>query len=626
MRLNYSWVATTLAVVSLSVAVERTAAQEIATDEFSTNRFAPAPGAGNYFMVDGAGVGGHLTPSVGLFIDYAHRPFVLFDAECDPNDDTDCDVQDSDVALVKYQLTFTPMATLTLINRIQLGLTVPVVMTDGESFRAATPGAAQPFLDIRGGSAFGLGDPRISVKGRLVGSGSDGFTLGAAAWVGIPLGTATAEGSNIGDDGLTAGGHLIGELKLGIFTAAANAGGVYRPKSQLLSTEVGPELTWGVGAGVQATSLLRVVGEVTGATQFTDQLDENPIEGRAGAELTQGDFAFLLGGGVGILSGVGVPSFRVFAGAAWRPAGLDADGDGVPDKEDGCPTEAEDKDGYLDEDGCPDQDNDGDGILDVNDRCPSAAEDPDGVDDADGCPDQDNDGDGIQDGYDSCPTEPEDKDGDRDEDGCPEDDRDRDGIPDAVDKCPNDPEDTDGLGDEDGCPETDFDGDGITDDEDQCPEQPENLNGKEDEDGCPEAGELPPPPPPVTEIRVTCDKIEFPGKVQFKSGSAVIQSASHELLLQIAEVMRTAKHIRKLRVEGHTDDSGNDAKNLKLSEQRAASVMKFLTDAGIEAERLESQGFGETAPITPNKTKAGREANRRVEFMIVEQDKQPGCK
>jgi outer membrane protein OmpA-like peptidoglycan-associated protein len=125
---------------------------------------------------------------------------------------------------------------------------------------------------------------------------------------------------------------------------------------------------------------------------------------------------------------------------------------------------------------------------------------------------------------------------------------------------------------------------------------------------------------------VTCEKIEFPGKVQFKTNSAVIQASSHELLLQVAEVMRTAAHIRKLRVEGHTDDSGNDAKNMKLSEGRAASVMKFLTDAGIEASRLESQGFGETAPITSNKTKAGREANRRVELMIVEQDKQPGCK
>jgi outer membrane protein OmpA-like peptidoglycan-associated protein len=218
-------------------------------------------------------------------------------------------------------------------------------------------------------------------------------------------------------------------------------------------------------------------------------------------------------------------------------------------------------------------------------------------------------------------------DGDRDEDGCPEDDRDRDGVPDATDKCPNEPEDTDGFGDDDGCPETDFDGDGIPDDEDQCPEQPENINGQEDDDGCPEVStELPPPPPPPTEIRVTCEKIEFPGKVQFKSGSDVIQTRSHALLLQIAEVMRSALHIKRIRVEGHTDSSGADAANLKLSERRAASVMKFLVNAGIEGERLESKGFGESAPITENKTKEGREANRRVELMIIEQEKQPGCK
>ena len=444
MRLNYSWVVATLA-AAISFQSQSAAAQEIATDEFSTNRFNPAPGPGNYFMVDGAAVGGHLTPSIGLFIDYAHRPFSLFDASCDPNDDSDCEVGDSSIDIVKYQLTFTPMATLTLFNRLQIGLAVPLVQSSGEGFQAATPGADQPFVDIPGGEAFGIGDPRVSGKVRILGTGSEGFTLAAAVWIGIPLGTITAEGSNIGDDGLTAGGHLIGELKLGILSVAANAGGAYRPKKKLLSTEVGPELRWGLGGALQATSLLRVIGEVTGATQFTDQQDENPIEARIGPELTQGDFAIMLGGGVGLLSGVGVPVFRAFAGVAYRPAGLDADGDGIPDKEDGCPTEAEDKDGYLDDDGCPDADNDGDGIADTEDKCPSTAEDKDGIDDTDGCPDLDNDRDGIEDGYDSCPAEPEDKDGDRDEDGCPDDDRDRDGVSDTTDKCPNDPEDTDGF-------------------------------------------------------------------------------------------------------------------------------------------------------------------------------------
>jgi len=68
---------------------------------------------------------------------------------------------------------------------------------------------------------------------------------------------------------------------------------------------------------------------------------------------------------------------------------LDSDGDGIPDVGDLCSDEAEDFDGYEDEDGCPDLDNDGDGILDVNDLCPNDAEDLNGIEDEDGCPDGD---------------------------------------------------------------------------------------------------------------------------------------------------------------------------------------------------------------------------------------------
>jgi len=389
----------------------------------------------------------------------------------------------------------------------------------------------------------------------------------------------------------------------------------------LLSTEVGPEFTYGVGASYDATTLLRLIGEVTGATHMTAQLDENPIESRVAAELTVKDFALLFGGGVGLLSGVGVPNFRLLAGVGYRPAGLDSDGDGVRDQVDACPSEMEDHDGFEDDDGCPDADNDNDSILDTSDKCPDDAEDPDGHDDADGCPDLDNDRDGIKDGYDSCPDQAEDKDGDRDDDGCPDNDRDRDGIPDETDKCPAEPEDTDGFGDDDGCPETDFDGDGLPDDEDQCPDQPENKNGVEDDDGCPEAEKvvLPPAAPPLpNEIRVTCEKIEIPGKIYFKTASDVIEKRSNALLDQVAGALEKAPFITKLRVEGHTDDSGNDAKNLKLSEKRAAAVMAYLLKAGVAVERLESEGLGETQPIADNKTKTGREANRRVEFVIAE--------
>ena len=98
-------------------------------------------------------------------------------------------------------------------------------------------------------------------------------------------------------------------------------------------------------------------------------------------------------------------------------------------------------------------DRDGDGIPDNLDKCPDEPEDKDGFQDEDGCPDLDNDGDGIPDALDKCPNEPEDKDGFQDEDGCPDPDNDNDGIPDARDKCPNEPETFNNYQDADGCPD-----------------------------------------------------------------------------------------------------------------------------------------------------------------------------
>jgi outer membrane protein OmpA-like peptidoglycan-associated protein len=98
----------------------------------------------------------------------------------------------------------------------------------------------------------------------------------------------------------------------------------------------------------------------------------------------------------------------------------DADADGVHDRDDGCPSDAEDADGRHDEDGCPDLDDDADEIADVNDLCPCDVEDRDGWEDADGCPDPDNDGDRIVDACDLCPDYPETYNGGCDEDGCPD--------------------------------------------------------------------------------------------------------------------------------------------------------------------------------------------------------------
>ena len=103
-----------------------------------------------------------------------------------------------------------------------------------------------------------------------------------------------------------------------------------------------------------------------------------------------------------------------------KPVDNDPDKDGIVGDADKCPNEPEDKDGFQDEDGCPDPDNDGDGIPDAADKCPNEPEDKDGFQDEDGCPDPDNDGDGIPDAADKCPNEPETKNGFQDDDGCPD--------------------------------------------------------------------------------------------------------------------------------------------------------------------------------------------------------------
>jgi len=282
----------------------------------------------------------------------------------------------------------------------------------------------------------------------------------------------------------------------------------------------------------------------------------------------------------------------------------DTDGDGINDDLDQCINDPEDKDGFEDEDGCPEEDNDGDGILDADDKCPNVA----GVAQNNGCPDNDLDSDGILNDDDKCPEEAEDKDNFEDEDGCPDPDNDQDGVLDPNDKCPTEAEDKDGFEDEDGCPDPDNDGDGILDVDDECPNEAETKNGKDDEDGCPDL------------VRVVGDQIKILEKVYFATGKAKILKKSNELLEQVAGVIKS-KPDMKVRVEGHTDDVGKDAKNMKLSQKRADSVKDFLIKEGVLEAALVAEGKGETTPIADNSTKEGKAQNRRVEFHIIAKPK-----
>ena len=106
--------------------------------------------------------------------------------------------------------------------------------------------------------------------------------------------------------------------------------------------------------------------------------------------------------------------------------------------------------------------------------------------------------------------------------------------------------------------------------------------------------------------------------VYFATNKDVILSRSHVTLNQVADLLMKNKWVKKIRVDGHTDAQGDEAYNLDLSERRAASVMRYLVEFGIDASRLISEGHGETQPIATNRTRAGRAKNRRVDFIIVD--------
>jgi outer membrane protein OmpA-like peptidoglycan-associated protein len=275
----------------------------------------------------------------------------------------------------------------------------------------------------------------------------------------------------------------------------------------------------------------------------------------------------------------------------------DNDLDGIKNKEDKCPDQAEDKDGFQDEDGCPDVDNDKDGINDANDKCPAEPEDKDGFQDNDGCAEADNDKDGVPDLKDRCPNDAQGADG---KEGCPNLDKDADGIADLNDKCQSEAEDRDGFEDEDGCPELDNDKDGIADMKDKCPGAPETLNKFEDEDGCPD------------NVKEVVKTMVLKG-VNFKTASAELTFESYRVLDDIVPQIQASQD-NQFEVAGHTDNRGNATKNQMLSQARAQSVANYFIGKGVDSKRLKVIGYGSSRPIGPNTSAEGRALNRRVEL------------
>ncbi len=249
----------------------------------------------------------------------------------------------------------------------------------------------------------------------------------------------------------------------------------------------------------------------------------------------------------------------------------DGDGDGVADKDDRCPNAA----GTLS--GCPDAD--GDGVADRDDKCPNAAGK------VSGCPD--GDGDGVADGDDKCPTTAGDG-----ADGCPSD-SDGDGVPNDRDACP------DTAGKVNGCP--DGDNDGIADKDDKCPKR----GGDIDSNGCPKVK--------TVSAATTSVFTRALRGIQYETGQAVLRSDSYAILDEVVSIMQADPGL-KVTITGHTDNVGDENRNLDLSINRAMAVKTYLESKGISATRLTSSGQGEYRPVADNSTREGRQQNRRVEL------------
>src|SRR5262245_3146925 len=378
-------------------------------DGVGVDLFEPALGSQNFVTVHGADVVAARQIGIGLYFDYQRDPFTL--DRCSTGSASDCAGVMRKASLVQNGLQAYLGGAFGIGGSAQVGLGVPIALSlSSPPSLTSSSGGSGTF------SETALGD--LLVEGKLKLWQEPRYGLAAAVAGGVTFPTATDERHLAGEGGVT--GRLRGILawRQGSLAAAGNVGVLLRNPvvvaqgdppmngSTPSQIEIGPQLLYGASLSVLVPSLprpVRGIVELFGRHGFSSFLDEAPMEIDVAMRVSLPHaFEASLGGGAGLLRGVGSPLARAFFGLGWAPDFRDRDGDGIPDMDDQCPDQPEDRDGYKDEDGCPDPDNDGDGIPDALDKCPNEPEDFDNFQDEDGCPDPDNDCDGIPDHNDDC--------------------------------------------------------------------------------------------------------------------------------------------------------------------------------------------------------------------------------
>lgn len=490
-------------------------------------------------------------------------------------------------AVIQDQLTVYGTVGAQVLDRATFALTFPwtPIQSGGNPTygNGNVQGPGQPVTTAVKTGGPTASDLRMDIRATLFRTDDRRSALGAQISLFAPTGTTTDFG---GDGGTGAMLMVTGEHTLKFITLAANTGVHFRPSHSVNSPNagsglgVGNEWRFAVGGFIPIKDgKYRLGATIFGSTGIEDgkiigdtffRKENTPIEWMAEGRMKFGGsdhwWAGVGGGSRLFVTAYGAPDMRLIAMI----------GTYVP-------------------------------ILDSNAKSPERKAELRAKWRAERMSDRDHDG--IPDDIDACPNDAEDHQGNDPNDGCPmPPDRDGDGIPDQYDKCPDQPEDKDGVDDGDGCPEDDADQDGIPDAQDACPKEPGQKNSDPKKNGCPSF------------IKVEGNVVRILQQVHFATGSATILPESFPMLQEIALLLKSNKGIKRMSVEGHTDNRGSADLNKRLSGDRAAAVVTWLTQHGVEANRLESHGFGLEKPIETNDTDAGRAANRRVEFKIVDEE------
>ncbi len=516
--------------------------------------------------------------------------------------------------LVDHRVGGSLVASIGVLDFLQAGVELPVIFSQDQSLGSSPVGMGGDL------SRVGLGDIRIVPKLGLLRAARHGVDLAIIPAVTFPSSTAD---DYFGEQSASFAPEIAISRAFGGLRLATNVGYRTRKLARIANLEINDEIFGRLGAGYRfgdaggpPLELDLTLSAATRANDFMGDSSNNYVEVLGGLQyLLARPVLGFLAGGVGLEEGFGAPDWRLLLGARFGvgkrdPDRLvnDTDGDGLADDQDACPTEAENQNDFEDTDGCPDDpDSDGDGLADSKDACPQKPEDRDGFEDENGCPEPDNDADGVADQTDACANEPEDVDAFEDEDGCPDPDNDGDTVLDTNDACFNEP----GVVSNRGCPDPDRDGDTVADRLDNCPDEA----GDPAYQGC-KKQQL---------VAIKDDKIELVDRVYFRTNRDIIQRRSLALLDNVAAVLAVHPTVR-VRIEGHTDDRGDDTYNKQLSQRRAEQVMRYLVKKGVDASRLEAIGYGEEQPLQSNDTDEGRAANRRVDFDIVGAEGQPETK